>query len=111
MTRTADANMRKTSDALASELDQLIQSASELLESLDEERGEAIDGLRSRAARNIGNARHRLAALKPQVLDGAAQAARATAGFARRNPWSAVAVGALIVGSVALLLQARRSHH
>jgi ElaB/YqjD/DUF883 family membrane-anchored ribosome-binding protein len=104
MTRTAEADLRKTGAALASELDELIESASALLESLHEQRGEAVDNLRSRATRNIDNARRRLAALKPQVQDGATKAARAAAGYARRNPWSAVAVGALIVASVGALI-------
>ena len=104
MIRTAEANVRKTSDLLASELDELIQSASDLLDSLNDQRGEAVDDLRSRATRNIDNARRRLAALKPQVMEGGAQAARAAVGFARANPWSTVAIGAAAVAALAAVI-------
>ena len=60
-------------------------------------------------AGNIENARRRLATLKPQVEERAAQASRAATGFARRNPWSAMAIGALIVASVAAVLYASMS--
>ncbi len=109
MSRTTEAQMRRTSDALASEFDDLIRSSSELLESLNEQRGDAVEELRRRATRNIENARRRLAALKPQVQERATQAARAATGFARRNPWSAAAIGTLIVASVAALLYASMS--
>jgi ElaB/YqjD/DUF883 family membrane-anchored ribosome-binding protein len=104
MIRTAEANVRKTSAALASELDELIQSASELLDSLNDQRGEAVQDLRTRATRNIDNARRRLAALKPQVVEGGAQAARAAVGFARNNPWSTVAIGAAVIGALAAVI-------
>jgi len=104
MIRAAEVNVRKTSEALAGELDELIRSASELLDSLNDQRGEAVEGLRSRATRNIETARRRLADLKPQVIEGGAQAARAAVGFARQNPWSTVAVGALLVASLAALI-------
>jgi ElaB/YqjD/DUF883 family membrane-anchored ribosome-binding protein len=109
MTRTAEAMADRTSDALASEMESLIQSASDLLESLNDQRGDAVEALRSRATRNIESARRRMAALEPQVREGATQAARAAAGFARRNPWSTVAIGTVILASVAMLLYASMS--
>ena len=106
MMRTAETNMRETSDAIASELDQLIESASELLDTLNEQRSDVVEGLRERATRNIENARRRLGTLKPQVQERATQAAQAATGFARRNPWSAAAIGTVIVASVAAILYA-----
>ncbi len=106
MTRRANANLRGASDALASELDDLIESASELLENLKDQRGEAVDNLRTRASRSIDNARRRLAAVKPQAQEAAAEAVRVAAGFVRRNPWRAVAIGALLFAAVGMFLHA-----
>jgi ElaB/YqjD/DUF883 family membrane-anchored ribosome-binding protein len=111
-----EANGRATGETLASQLDELIQSASNLLDTLDEQRGEATDAIRSRMRRNIEGARRRLEGLAPQVAEGATQvtegatrAARAAAGFARRNPWSTVAVGTVLVASIATILYASLS--
>jgi ElaB/YqjD/DUF883 family membrane-anchored ribosome-binding protein len=104
MMRTIDAHKRATSDALASQLDDLIASASDLLDNLNEQRSDTASALRSRATRNIEGARRRLNDLKRQVPESAGQAARAAARYAQRNPWSAVAAGTLVVGAVAALL-------
>jgi ElaB/YqjD/DUF883 family membrane-anchored ribosome-binding protein len=104
MARTVESHMRARSDALAGQLDDLIASAGELLENLNDQRSEATSTLRSRATRNIENARRGLASLKRHVPEGTAEAARIASGFARRNPWTAVAVGTLIAASVGALL-------
>jgi ElaB/YqjD/DUF883 family membrane-anchored ribosome-binding protein len=104
MNRTAQDYRRATSDALASQLDNLIESASELLDNLNEQRSDAAETLRSRASQNIEGARRRLASMKRQMPESAAEAARLAAGFARENPWSTVAIGTLLVGSLAALL-------
>jgi len=102
--RTAADTRRATSDMLASQLDELIESASDLLDNLNDHRGEAADALRSRVTRNIKDARRRLADFRPQVTESATEAARAAVGFARRNPWSTVAAGTVLVASIAALL-------
>src|SRR5262245_5498076 len=104
MARTLEANARRTSDALASQLDELIESAGELLDSLNDQRDDAASALRSRASKNIEGARRRLASLKRQVPEGATRAAQAAAGFARSNPWTAVAAGTAIAASIAAIL-------
>lgn len=111
MNRTIEQHRRATSDALASQLDELIASASDLLDNLNEQRNDATATLRTRASRNIEGARRRLASMKDQMPESAADAARVAAGYARNaagyardNPWSAVAIGTLVVGSLAALL-------
>jgi len=104
-----ETNSRATGEMLASQLDELIQSASNLLDTLDGQRGEATDAIRSRMRRNIEGARRRLEDFTPQVTEGATNAARAAAGFARRNPWSTVAVGTVLVASIATILYASLS--
>jgi ElaB/YqjD/DUF883 family membrane-anchored ribosome-binding protein len=94
---------------LASQLDELIESASDLLDSLNGQRSEAADAIRSRMSRNIATARRRLADIKPQVTEGATEAARAAVGFARQNPWSTVAIGTLLAASIAAVIYASMS--
>lgn len=101
--------MHRTSDSLATQLDHLIESAGELLDSLNDQRGEAAEGLRSRASRNIHSAREGLASLKPQVIDSGTRAARTAVEAARNNPWATVAVGTLLVASIATILYASLS--
>jgi len=109
MTRIAEHTKRATSDMLASQLDELIASASDLLDELNDQRGDATDALRSRVSRNLKTARSRLNDMKPQVVEGATQAARAAAGFARSNPWSTAAIGTVLVASLAMLVYASLS--
>ena len=109
MMRTAEARTRKASEALVTDLEELVQSASDMLDNLSDQRGEAVEKLRTRATRNIESARRRLADLKPQVQQRATDAARAATGFARRNPWSAAAIGALVIASVGALVYASLS--
>jgi len=104
MARTAESRMRETSDSLASQLDALIRSASDLMEELNDQGGEAAETLRKRASRNIETARRRLSSWSRDIPEGAAEAARIASGFARRNPWTAVAVGTAIAASIGALL-------
>lgn len=109
MARLAEQTKRATSDMLASQLDELIASASDLLDELNDQRSDATSALRSRVSRNLKTARDRLDTLKPQVVEGATQAARAAAGFARSRPWSTAAIGGVLVASLALLVYAALS--
>jgi ElaB/YqjD/DUF883 family membrane-anchored ribosome-binding protein len=95
---------RRTSKALATELEDLIESASDLLDNLNEQRGDGLETLRSRATRNIDGARRRLADLKPQMQRRAMRTTRAASRFARRNPWSTAAIGTAVVASVGALI-------
>jgi ElaB/YqjD/DUF883 family membrane-anchored ribosome-binding protein len=104
MPRTLEADARRTSDALANQLDELIASAGELLDSLNDQRDEAASALRSRASQNIDSARRRLASLRHQVPEGATRAAQAAADYARSNPWTAVAAGTAIAAAIAAVL-------
>jgi ElaB/YqjD/DUF883 family membrane-anchored ribosome-binding protein len=102
MIGTAEA--RRTSESLVTELEDLIQSASDLLENLNEQRGDAVEGLRTRATRNIDSARRRIADMKPEVHRRARHATHAASEFARSNPWSTAAIGTAIAASLGALL-------
>ena len=91
------AKRNALSAEIESGLEELIAGAEALIEELQDQKGEAVDNLRSRAAATIRNARRRLVDLRPDVQDLAARTARTTAAFVRRDPWRAVALGALAV--------------
>jgi ElaB/YqjD/DUF883 family membrane-anchored ribosome-binding protein len=87
----------------ASELQGMIDSAEELLESLHDQQGAAVDRLREKISATVSNARNRLADL--DVPELAADAYETTVGFLRRDPWRTVAIGALAVLAAALLIR------
>lgn len=87
----------------ASGLQVIIDSADELLESLRDQQGEAVDQLRTRVAANVKSARERLRSLEVPELAG--DAIDRAAGFFRASPWRMVAIGA--VAAVAIALVAR----
>lgn len=87
----------------ASGLQGIIDSADELLESLRDQQGEAVDQLRTRVAANVKSARERLRSLEVPELAG--DAIDRAAGFFRASPWRMVAIGA--VAAVAIALVAR----
>lgn len=89
----------------ASGLQGIIDSADELLESLRDQQGEAVDQLRTRVAANVKSARERLRSLEVPELAG--DAIDRVAGFFRTSPWRTVAIGA--VAAVAIALVARTS--
>jgi len=88
----------------AAGLQGVIDSADEMLESLRDEQGEAVDRLRTRVAASVQSARERLQSLDVPELAG--DAIDSAAGFLRSNPWRTVAIGALATLAVSLVLRA-----
>ncbi len=84
-------------------LEDLIESAEALLEELQDQQGAAAETLRARAWATIKSARRRLTDLRPQVGDLAAKTFRGTLTFVRRDPWRAVALGALLILALGVL--------
>jgi ElaB/YqjD/DUF883 family membrane-anchored ribosome-binding protein len=87
-------------------LEDLIESAEALLEELQDQQGAAAETLRARAWATIKSARSRLADMRPQVGDLATKTLRGTLKFVRRDPWRAVALGALLVLALGVLANA-----
>jgi ElaB/YqjD/DUF883 family membrane-anchored ribosome-binding protein len=87
----------------ASGLQDLIESAEELLENIRDEQGAAVDRLRDKISASVSNARDRLADM--DVPEVASQAYDSTIGFLRRDPWRAVAICALAVLATSLLMR------
>jgi ElaB/YqjD/DUF883 family membrane-anchored ribosome-binding protein len=87
-------------------LEDLIESAEALLEELQDQQGAAAETLRARAWATIKSARQRLSDLRPEVGDLAAKSLRGTLKFVRRDPWRAVALGALLIVALGVLARA-----
>jgi ElaB/YqjD/DUF883 family membrane-anchored ribosome-binding protein len=100
--------IRKASAAAEQRLADLIRNTEARIRDLEGERGAAVEKLRARAAATLGDARRRLHTTSPAgVTQHAGAVLRGTGRFVRRNPWRAVALGALTIVAVGVLLGAR----
>ncbi|HEX4268301.1 MAG TPA: hypothetical protein VHY36_10465 [Steroidobacteraceae bacterium] len=97
--RTKHANAAVADTATG--LQDLIDSAEELLESLRDQQGAAVELLRAKVSATIGNARERIGELDVPVL--ASDAVEGTVAFLRSDPWRSVALGALAALAISLL--------
>ena len=100
--KRARQSKKKVSQA-ASGLQDLIDSAEDLLESMKEQQGAAAEKLREKIAATVEDARARLSQL--DVPEIASDAVDSTVGFLRSDPWRTVAIGALAVLAVSLLVR------
>lgn len=112
--RNQAADPQVAGDAAAAaveELNRIVSQAEGLLESLSDGGGEAVEGIRRRVGRVIGEARSRIAGSGQQLRAQAGDAARRTQELVEDNPWKAVAIAAGVGAAVALLVssQVRRS--
>jgi ElaB/YqjD/DUF883 family membrane-anchored ribosome-binding protein len=103
MTKRTTKHAKKAVADSASGLQHVIDSAEDLLESLRDQQGEAVDHLRARISTTIQNARDRIGEL--DVPELASEAVDSTLGFVRRDPWRSVAIGALAALAVTLVMR------
>lgn len=82
---------------------ELLDSANDLLDSIKEERGPAAERLRSKLGDTIDAATEHLDSFRNEASDVSQQALESTIRFVRRDPWRAVALGALIAVGVMVL--------
>ena len=99
--------IRKASAAAEQRLADLIRNTEARIRDLEGERGASVEKLRARAAETLGDARRRLHTLRPEVTEYAGAVLRGTGRFVRRNPWRAVALGALTIVAIGVLIGAR----
>ena len=101
--------MRRASeirDDLGDGLQELIDSAEALLEELRDARDPAVETLRAKLRRTVKGASSRLQALRPDVSQLTSQTLEQTMSFVRRDPWRAIAIGALAVVALGILAHA-----
>ena len=99
-------NGARSSEATAVELNRVVAQAEELLKSLGDEGGAAIDAVRQRVQRTVEQAKTRLSSASTRARDAANDAARATDHYVHDHPWESVAYGAALGAAVAFLVSA-----
>jgi ElaB/YqjD/DUF883 family membrane-anchored ribosome-binding protein len=93
-------------DDLGDGLQELINSAEALLEELRDAKDPAIETLRAKLRRTVKGATGRLQALKPDVSELTSQTLQHTMSFVKRDPWRALALGALAVVALGIIAHA-----
>ena len=84
-------------------LQDVIESAEELLENLHDQQGAATDRLRERISATLSSARERLANIN--VAATASDVYDSAVGYVRQDPWRAVALGTFATLAVVLLIR------
>jgi ElaB/YqjD/DUF883 family membrane-anchored ribosome-binding protein len=93
MAKRPTKRVKATATDAVSGMRSVIDSAEELLETLREEQGPAVERMREKVSATIENARDRLSEVDvPELASGAIDS---TVVFVRSDPWRAVAIGAL----------------
>ena len=96
-------NGARNSESTVIELNRIVTQAEELLKTLGEEGGAAVDAVRQRVLRTVNQARVRLADAGTRVRGAANDAAKATDTYVHDNPWKSIAYGAAAGAAVALI--------
>ena len=96
-------NGARNTETTVVELNRVITQAEELLKTLGEEGGAAAEAVRHRVLRTVNQAKVRLQDASTRVRGAATDAARATDGYVRDNPWKSIAYGAAAGAAVALI--------
>jgi ElaB/YqjD/DUF883 family membrane-anchored ribosome-binding protein len=99
-------NGARNPESTVVELNRVITQAEELLKTLGEEGGAAAEAVRQRVLRTVGQAKVRLSEAGDRVRGAATDAARNTDKYVRDNPWKAIAYGAAIGATFALIAAA-----
>ena len=96
-------NGARNSETTVIELNRIVAQAEELLKTLGEEGGAAVDAVRQRVLRTVSQAKVRLADAGTRVRGAANDAAKATDTYVHDNPWKSIAYGAAAGAAVALI--------
>jgi ElaB/YqjD/DUF883 family membrane-anchored ribosome-binding protein len=96
-------NGARSSDSTVIELNRIIAQAEEMLKTLGEEGGAAVEAVRQRVSRTVSQARARLSDASHRVKGAATDAARVTDRYVHDNPWKSIAYGAAAGAAVAVI--------
>jgi ElaB/YqjD/DUF883 family membrane-anchored ribosome-binding protein len=95
-------------DPAIEELNRIVEQAEALLRSLGSETSDAAEAVRERVTQTLQQAQARLATTASEAEEVAVKLADRADDYVRRNPWQAVAIGALLGGVVIFLLSRSR---
>jgi ElaB/YqjD/DUF883 family membrane-anchored ribosome-binding protein len=104
-------NGARTSEATAVELNRVVAQAEELLKSLGDEGGAALDAVRQRVQRTVEQAKTKLSGASARARHAANDAARATDTYVHTHPWESVAYGAAAGAALAIVLAVMLRRH
>ena len=96
-------NGARNSESTVVELNRIVTQAEELLKTLGEEGGAAVEAVRQRVLRTVNVAKGRIADATERARTSATNAARVTDEYVHENPWKAIAYGAAAGAAVALI--------
>jgi len=102
-------NGGRNTDSVVGELNRIVTQAEELLKTLGEEGGAAVDAVRQRVVRTVGQAKVRLADAGTRARGAATDAAKATDRYVHDNPWKSIAYGAA-AGAIVVILASSLLH-
>jgi ElaB/YqjD/DUF883 family membrane-anchored ribosome-binding protein len=99
-------NGARNTETTVVELNRVVAQAEELLKTLGEEGGAAVDAVRQRVVRTVNQAKVRLADAGTRVRGAATDAARVTDTYVKDNPWKSIAYGAAAGALIAVIATA-----
>jgi ElaB/YqjD/DUF883 family membrane-anchored ribosome-binding protein len=99
-------NGTRNSESTVVELNRIVTQAEELLKTLGEEGGAAVEAVRQRVLRTVGQAKVKLADASTRVRGAANDAVKTTDRYVQANPWKSIAYGAAAGAAVALIAAA-----
>ena len=97
-------NGARNTESTVVELNRIVAQAEELLKTLGEEGGAAVEAVRQRVLRTVGQAKVRLTDAGARVRGTANEAAQVTDRYVHDNPWKAIAYGAAAGAAVAIIV-------
>ena len=99
-------NGTRSSDSVVVELNRIVSQAEELLKTLGEEGGAAVEAVRQRVLRTVGQAKLKIADASTRARGAATDAAKVTDRYVHDNPWRSIAYGAAAGAVVAIVATA-----
>lgn len=99
-------NGTRSSDSVVVELNRIVAQAEDLLKTLGEEGGAAVEAVRQRVLRTVGQAKVKIADASTRARGAANDAAKATDRYVQTNPWKSIAYGAAAGAVVAIVATA-----
>ncbi len=96
-------NGTRNPESTVIELNRIVTQTEELLKTLGEEGGAAVDAVRARVVRTLAQAKGRIADAGQRVRGAANDAAKATDTYVQNNPWKSIAYGAAAGAAVTLI--------
>jgi ElaB/YqjD/DUF883 family membrane-anchored ribosome-binding protein len=99
-------NGARNSESVVVELNRIVAQAEDLLKTLGEEGGAAVEAVRQRVLRTVGQAKVKIADASTRARGAANDAAKATDRYVQDNPWKSIAYGAAAGAVVAIIAAA-----